>query len=44
MTFTVQRLEAERTRRSRLPRWIELKPDVILWPIAGGDALVIRIV
>jgi hypothetical protein len=41
--MTIERLKAEKVRRAR-PRWVELEPDVILWPIAGGDILVIRFV
>jgi hypothetical protein len=39
------RLEAELVQRLReRRRWIELEPDLLLWPTGGGKMLVIRIV
>jgi hypothetical protein len=46
MTITAERFKAEKMRRAR-PRWFELEPDVLLWPVGppgSGKVLVIRLV
>jgi hypothetical protein len=45
MTINTKRLEAERVRRAR-PRWFELEPGVLLWPVGpvgSSQFLVVRI-